>query len=92
MPYVICEVKQGLREGEASVTVRDVKGQAQRLRVDEDFLVARDHQRYLPVGVVAADPDPGKKAILIELPHEADSGANRLWVSTDHLLRGAVAP
>ena len=33
---------------------------------------------YLTVGIVYWDPKT--KAVLIELPHEADSGANRLWV------------
>jgi len=91
MPLVLCEVKRGLREEEASVTVRDVTGRAQRLRVDKDFVVTHDHEQYLPIGVVAADPDPAKKAVLIELPHEADSGVNRLWVPAEHILRGAAA-
>lgn len=90
MSLVLCEVKPGLREEEASVAVRDVDGRAQRLRVDKDFVVTRDHAQYLPIGVVATHPDPLKKAVLIELPHEADSGANRLWVPADNLLRDAV--
>jgi hypothetical protein len=53
-------------------------------------LVTRDHEQYLPIGVVATDPDPAKKAVLIELPHEADSGVNRLWVPADNLLRDAA--
>lgn len=91
MSLVLCEVKPGLREEEASVAVRDVNGRAQWLRVDKDFVVMRDHAQYLPIGVVATHPDPEKKAILIELPHEADSGVNRLWVSADHILRGSAA-
>lgn len=90
MPYVLCEVGPGLREEEASVAVRDVTGRAQRLRVDKDFVVTRDNEQYLPIGVVAADPNPEKKAVLIELPHEADSGVHRLWVSADHVLRAAA--
>lgn len=55
------------------------------------LVVTLDHQRYLPIGVVAIDPDPAKKAVLIELPHETDSGVNRLWVRAEHILRGAAA-
>jgi hypothetical protein len=90
MSLVLCEVGPGLREEEASVAVRDVNGRAQRLRVDKDFVVTRDHEQYLPIGVVATHPDAAKKAVLIELPHEADSGVNRLWVPADHLLRDAA--
>lgn len=87
MPLVLCEVTPGLRKEEASVAVRDVNGRAQRLRVDKDFVVSRDHEQYLPIGVVAADPDPAKKAVLIELPREADSRVNRLWVPAEHIVR-----
>ena len=37
----------------------------------------------LPVGIVHVDPKT--KLVLIELPHEAETGANRLWVSQDQL-------
>jgi hypothetical protein len=40
---------------------------------------------YLPVGFV--EIDRRRRRVLIELPAEADSGANRMWVSFDDLKR-----
>ena len=85
MPYVECEIRPGLRESEVGVTVRDVDGRPQRLRVERDFLRQEAQTHYLPVGIVARHPTEDR--ILIELPLEADSGANRLWVSPDQLLQ-----
>jgi len=78
MAQVICEVSAGLRDSERTVAIRDVHGRKQFLRVEEGFLAPVDSQWYLPVGVVGIDE--AKKLALIELPHEADSGVNRLWV------------
>ena len=72
MPYVKCAtVEEGLRPSEVSVGVKGVDGVPVYLRVERDFLT--DNQ-YLPVWVV--EKKNGK--MLVELPHEADSGVNRL--------------
>lgn len=86
MAEVQCEVSEGLRPAEATVAVADVHDRRQCLRVERDFLTAVKGQWYLPVGVVYDDRQ--NPWVLIELPHEADSGANRLWVWRDHLLVG----
>jgi hypothetical protein len=83
MAQVVCEVSAGLRDSERTVAVRDIHGRRQFLRVEQDFLTHRDDQFYLPVGEVYYTADD---KVLIELPHEADSGANRLWVHRSDLL------
>jgi hypothetical protein len=79
MAQVVCEtVGRGLRDSERSVSVRDVQNHLQYLTVDADFLSVVGDRHYLPVYVVGQDVAQGM--LLIELPLEADSGANRLWV------------
>ena len=43
---------------------------------------------YLPVGIV--EIDRRKRRVLIELPAEADSDMNRLWVRFDDLRKEAM--
>ncbi len=76
MADVKCEVRPGLASFERGVAVTDIEGRRQYLRVNADFLSYEMGQGYLPVGIVYRFPDK----VLIELPHESDSGANRLWV------------
>jgi hypothetical protein len=77
--YVVCdEVSEGLRPSEVTVAVRSLKGRREFLRVSKTSLLSHGGQNYLCVGVV--HQDPGTRAFLIEFPHEADSGANRIWV------------
>ena len=38
---------------------------------------------YLPIGIVHSDPR--SEMVLIELPHEAETGSHRLWVKQDQL-------
>ena len=86
MPYVLCEVSEGLRSGERTVAVRSVQGGREFLRVEAGALHHRNGNAYLPVGVVRREP---KGYTLIELPQESDSGANRLWVANETLLEEA---
>jgi hypothetical protein len=86
MEYVICdEVSEGLRPGEATVAVRSLKGKREFLRVSEKGLRRDNGRQYLAIGVVYQDPD--SRAYLIEFPHEADSGANRIWVPEANVLQ-----
>ena len=71
MPYVLCNVDEGLRPSEITVEVEDHEGHSEFLRVDKDFVKQFDGKSYLPVGIIFREND---------LPHEADSGRNRLWV------------
>ena len=85
MAEVLCEhVGPGLRVTERSVAVRDVRGHREYIRVEEDFLTEVGERAYLPVGVVHIDKEKGM--VLIEVPHEADTGGNRLWVRPADLL------
>ena len=78
MPYVVCNIDEGLRPSEVTVEVRDIDDRPEFLRVHRDFAKKFENTYYLPIGIVYHDRDKG--LYLIELPHEADSGANRLWV------------
>ena len=85
MPSVLCErIAPGLRESEVIAAIRDFYGRKHDIRVERDFLHLRGGQSYLPVEIVHIDP--ASKAVLIELPHEAETGANRLWVSSGNFL------
>jgi hypothetical protein len=82
MAKVRCEnVSEGLRASEALANLRDYHGRRHFIRVERDFLSERDGHFYLPIGVVHINPKT--KAVLIELPHEAETGANRLWVKPE---------
>jgi hypothetical protein len=84
MAKVRCEdVSEGLRASEALASLRDYHGRRHFIRVERDFLSQQDGYSYLPIGIVHADPKT--KAVLIELPHEAETGANRLWVKPEQL-------
>jgi len=84
MAQVRCEVSAGLRPSEANVAVADVHDRRQFLRIDRDFLNTVEGQPFLTVGIVHDDRQ--QPWVLIELPHEADSGVNRLWVRRESLL------
>jgi hypothetical protein len=84
MAQIRCEsVSEGLRASEVVAVFRDFRSRRHFLRVERDFLSQIDGHDYLPVGVVGVDPRT--RLILIELPHEAETGANRLWVKEDQL-------
>jgi hypothetical protein len=76
-------ISDGLRASEAVAVFHDYRGRRHFLRIERDFLSQVGDQFLLPVGVVGTDPRTG--LILIELPHEAETGANRLWVKGDQL-------
>lgn len=88
-PFVECDLGPGLRESEVQVTVRDMNGRPQRLRTERSFVRQENGDTYLPIGIVAQHPFEEK--VLIEFPHEADSGANRIWVRPDQLLEEIAA-
>ncbi len=61
--------------------MKDINGRQESLQVNDDFLTYEEGRSYLPVGVVYRDKDK----VLIEFPHEADSGTYRIWVSPVNL-------
>jgi hypothetical protein len=84
MARIRCEkVSEGLRPSEAVASFVDFHGRTHFIRVERDFLTERAGSLFLPVGIVHVDPKTN--AVLVELPHEAETGANRLWVRQDHL-------
>lgn len=88
MRFLQCTIGLGLRDSEVQLTMRDITERPQRLRCERDFVIVEGGKHYLPVGVVGRHPTEEK--ILIEFPHEADSGANRMFVSPDQLLEAPV--
>jgi len=77
------EIERGLRASEALAIFRDYRGRRHFIRVERDFLSQQDGNFFLPIGVVHIDPRTNM--VLIELPHEAETGANRLWVTQEQL-------
>ena len=84
MAKILCSnVSAGLRPSEVVASFVDFHGRTHFIRVEKDFLDEQGGRQFLPVGIVHIDPTT--KAVLIELPHEAETGANRLWVRQDKL-------
>jgi hypothetical protein len=77
------EVKRGFRDSEAIAYFRDYNGRRHCIRVESGFLSHENGQIYLPIGVVHVDLRTN--LVLIELSHEAETGANRLWVKQEQL-------
>lgn len=84
MAKILCSnVSEGLRLSEVVASFIDFHGRTHFIRVEQDFLDEVGGLHFLPVGIVHVDPKT--KAVLVELPHEAETGANRLWVKQDML-------
>jgi hypothetical protein len=91
MIKILCEqVSPGLREADAILTLLDVSGRRHFLQIEKDLLVRQNGKSYLPVGCVHRDARTG--AFLIELPHEAETGVNRLWVSAEKIRDADEVP
>jgi hypothetical protein len=85
MPSVKCEVFNGSAGNpfETAVSVVSAEGRKEFLQVPPDLLEMKGDTVYLPVSVVAVDR--AARRVLIELPSEADSGTNRMWVPSDSM-------
>jgi hypothetical protein len=81
MLYLECEVKrpQALGNGHVIAEVTDRSGQREQVAVAEAFLVRRSGRTFLPVWFISQDPTT--KLVQVELPQEAASGVNRIWVT-----------
>jgi len=85
MIKILCEqVSPGLREADAILTFFDFYARRHFLQIEKDILVHRNGSSYLPVGFVHRDARTG--AFLIEFPHEAETGVNRIWVNAEKVL------
>jgi hypothetical protein len=90
MAHVLCdEVKPGLRSSEVIAVIKDHTGRKHFLRAEGDFLKEQGGRKYFPVAVVHTAPEG---LVLVELPHEAETGVNRLWVQGDKLLEPVEVP
>lgn len=78
LPEVKCEISEGLTESDITVGVRDMEGRNQFIHVLPSMVNWEGETPYLPVGVI--DVDRRNSRVLIELPIEADSGVNRMWM------------
>ena len=79
MELIRCEVTEGSRAGFKAIGVQSVEGFAEFFTIEDRFLVEKNGDYLLPVRVIGKDPRYG--TLLIQLPVEADSGANRVWIS-----------
>jgi hypothetical protein len=84
MSELRCErISDGLRASEAIAEIQDRHGRRHFIRVERDFLTSRGTEKFLPIGIVTVDPR--QRLVLVELPHEAETGANRLWIKMEQL-------
>jgi len=91
MPLVLCDqISPGLRDSEAIATLKDHSGRKHFIRVERDFLTQQNGQSFLPVAVVQTDRK--SQTVLIELPHEAETGVNRLWVDRNRFAEPVEVP
>ena len=79
MAMVRCEVAEGLRPSEVVASIIDIRGRTHYIRVERSFISTEGGQAFLPIGIIGIDPN--QSAVLIELPHEAETGVHRLWVT-----------
>lgn len=90
MALLKCKVSKGLRAAEVTVEVRDYSGRREFLPADRDMIEQQDGQSYLPVPILQLDK--ARKAAVVSLPVEADSGAYRIWVKLSDLKDCSEAP
>jgi hypothetical protein len=85
MAAILCEeVGAGMRPSERCVSVRDIYGRREWLLVEHDFLTVEGGKSYLPVGIIQVERDRG--LVLVEFPHEAATGGNRIWVRASDMI------
>ncbi len=84
MTLLDCEILEGPRPGFKVVGVSSIEGHTEYLTIEERFLVKRRDRYLLPVAVIGQDRR--YNTLLIQLPYEADSGANRVWVKNDAVV------
>ena len=83
MTNLRCEVAEGLRQAEVSITVTEFDGRLQYFPLDRGLVSRIDNRNTIPVRVIQRDDEAD--AFLVSLPVEADSGTHRIWVRAGHL-------
>jgi hypothetical protein len=84
MALLNCEAMEGPRDGYKTIGVASIEGHTEYFAIEERFLVHRDTDWLLPVQPIGRDRR--YNTALAQLPVEADSGANRVWVKGDMLI------
>ncbi|MBO0700111.1 MAG: hypothetical protein J2P46_17055 [Zavarzinella sp.] len=75
-----------LGNGHVIAELTDHAGQREQVAVEESFLVRRAGRTFLPVWFISQEP--GSKLVQVELPQEAASGVNRIWVQPQKVFEG----
>lgn len=78
LPEVECSNEGGMSNWGVVVKLYDENGAAQFLSVSPGMISEVKGKTYLAIGVVQVDYS--RKRVLVELPSEADSGVNRMWI------------
>ena len=89
-PQVRCEVSEGLTGKDITVCIVDIRGMDQYIHVLPTMVNWEGDVPYLPVGII--NIDRGNRRVLVELPIEADSGANRMWMPFEKFRVATGAP
>ena len=90
LPEIRCEISEGLTERDITVSVQDIDGADQYIHVLPSMVNRENGTTYLPVGII--NVDRRGRRVLIELPTEADSGANRMRIPFDSFRSEAGVP
>ena len=83
MAQLRCQVADGLRPAEASITVRDHSGKSEHFPLDRGMVTDEDGATSIPVFLIQYSDD--RDYALVGLPVEADSGSHRIWVKAADL-------
>jgi hypothetical protein len=86
MALIPCVVTEGPRPNFKAVEVESIEGHTENLSIEDRFLVRRGDNYLLPVRLIGRDRR--YNTALVQLPVEADSGANRVWVKGE-IVEGA---
>jgi hypothetical protein len=76
-----CEVTRGPRNGYKTIGVASIEGYSEYMSIEDRFLVPQGETFLLPVQLIGQNKV--RHIYLVQLPVEADSGANRVWVSDE---------
>lgn len=87
MPQLRCEVAEGLRPAEATITVRDHAGKPEHFPLDRGMVSGAGDRATISVFPVVRSDDG--RLVSVQLPVEADSGTWRIWVRAEDLVQDA---
>jgi len=88
-PEVECEATPSSLYETEVVGVPDETDNRHFLRVARGTVHRSENRAYLPVGIIDVDRRHGR--VLVQLPYEADSGANRLWIPLNRFRSDVVS-